>query len=101
MELKVRKVGGPDQRRQIVYHAVVDAFFFALAWDSRRPDPSGSMRGTTLLIEEKSLDTVRITLERNGPSLQMRQEHRRDANVIVDDLRFCEAHFWIQHLVEV
>jgi hypothetical protein len=31
----------------------------------------------------------------------MRQQHRRDADVIVDDLRLGEAGLGIQHLVEI
>jgi hypothetical protein len=42
-------------------------------------------------IEKLTVDAIGVALERDRPALEMREDERRDASVIVDDLAFREA----------
>src|ERR1051325_8407923 len=59
------------------------------------------MRRAVFFVKELRVHPVGISLHRQRPIAQMGQEHRRDANVIVDHLTFGESDFGIKHLVEV
>jgi hypothetical protein len=59
------------------------------------------VRGALLLVEEEAVHTIRISLQGDRAVFQMRQKHRRDANVVVDDLPFRKTRRRIQHLIEV
>src|SRR5947207_9335902 len=63
--------------------------------------PTRPMRRAIFFVEERLIDTVRVPFHGERPVLQMRQQHRRNANVVVDYLTFRESGFRIEDLVEV
>src|SRR5215210_4614699 len=95
MQLEVGQVGHPDQRRQVVANAVLDAS------DLARGHPLWPVRGAVLLVEELPLDAVRVALQREGATAQVRQQRRRHARVVVDHLALGDAHRRVHHLVQV
>ena len=99
VELEVREVGEPDERGQVVREREVD-----------RPPagghrhglyPVGPVGGRLLLVEVLLVDPVRVALEGERVVPEVRQQHRRDARVVVDHLALGEADLGIEHLVEV
>src|SRR5204863_9465415 len=54
-----------------------------------------------LLVEVLSLHSVGIPFERERPIAQVRQQGRRDAQVVVDHLRLGEAGPWVEDLGEI
>ena len=59
------------------------------------------MTRTVLFVEKHSGDAVGIALESERASRQMWQQHRGDADVVVDDLSLGEAALGVEDLVEV
>src|SRR5256885_6459978 len=68
--------------------------------DDGRLEPIGTVTGTALLVEVPGFDTVRITLQRQRPLGQVRQQHRRNGLVVADDLTLGEP-TGVEDLVEV
>jgi hypothetical protein len=99
VQLEVGQVREPDDRRQVVADAEVDEL--RAHRHSLAPDPIGSMGRTLLLVEVPALDTVGIALERQRAIAQMRQQDRRDARVVLDDLALGEPRLGVHHLVQV
>ena len=62
---------------------------------------SGPVRRALLLVEVPALDAVRVALERQGTVAQVRQQHGRDARVVVDHLALGEPDLGIHDLVQV
>src|SRR4051812_48653646 len=54
-----------------------------------------------LLVKERLIDTVRVTLHCERAISQMRKQHRRDADVIIDHLPLGEPGFRVKDLVQV
>ena len=67
----------------------------------RRLHPFRAMDRTIFFVEKLCLHSVWVTLHRERAIFQMRKKHRRDANVVIDDLTFGEAGLRIQNLVQV
>src|SRR5439155_22059329 len=52
------------------------------------------------LVKESSLDSIGIAFQGEGPVFEMRQEGRRRADVIINDLGFGETNSGIKDFVE-
>ena len=63
--------------------------------------PFRAMRRTVLFVEKFAFHAIGISLHGERPIFQMRQKHRRDADVVIDHLSFGESDFRIKHLVQV
>ncbi len=99
VQLQVGEVGEPDERGQVARQREVDR---ALAGHDRHGlHPVGPVRRGLLLVEELLVHAVRVALQRQRAVAQMRQQHRRDARVVVDHLALGEAHGGVEHLVQV
>jgi hypothetical protein len=48
-----------------------------------------------------ALDAVRIADQGHRTAAQVREQHRRDPGVVVEDLALGEAGLWVEDLVEV
>ena len=59
------------------------------------------MSGAPLLEEPFAADAVGEPHHREGPPGEMREHHRPDPGVVVDDLTFGEARGRVDHLLEV
>ena len=59
------------------------------------------MRGAILFVKMHAGDALGVALHGEGAAAQMRQQHRRDADVVINDLRFGEAGGGIHHLLQV
>src|ERR1700746_144767 len=59
------------------------------------------MRRALFFIEEETLHSFWIALKSNRPIFQMRQQRRRNANIIIDYLSLCEPDFRVQDFFEV
>src|SRR5215213_1211486 len=69
--------------------------------DPLRAHPVRAVLRALLLVEELALHAVRIALHRQRPPFEVRQQRRRDARVVVDDLALREAGLRIEDLVQV
>src|SRR5579864_6164649 len=85
------QVRAPNQRREVINQEVPDGRSAATPWHGKGPYPFGLERRCILCIKKLAVDTVGIALERDRQVLEMRQDERRDASVIVDNLALCEA----------
>ena len=101
MQFDGGQVRHPDHRAQIVGKNVVDRAPVALAPDGRGLHPVGPVRGGVLLEEILAVHAVGITLQGERTPLQMRNQHRPDAGVVVNDLPLGEAGCGIQDLVQI
>jgi hypothetical protein len=101
VQLEVGEVGEPHERRQVVAEAEVDRARVVAAPDRRRLHPVGPVARALLLVEVLAGDAVRVALERQRAVVQVRQDGRRDARVVVDQLPLGEAGLGIEDLVEV
>jgi hypothetical protein len=99
--LQVRQIRRPDQRGQIIDHTIVDLSCVASRGNFGRFYPCWPMRWTLLFVKEEPVHAVGITFEGYRPIFQIRQQHRGDANVIIDDLPFRESDVGIKNLFEV
>ena len=74
-------------------------------WTRGRHDPDirDTIRAwfTDAGFEELSFDAIRVALHRQRPVFQMRQKHRRDLDVVIDQLALGEAVLRIKDLVEI
>jgi hypothetical protein len=68
VQLKIRKVGSPDQSGKIIQHAIVDRPAFRLC-DLRRFHPTGSMRWAFLLVKILAVHAIRVPLQGDGAAL--------------------------------
>ena len=59
------------------------------------------MGGTILFVEVHAGDALGISLHGERAAAQMRQQHRRHADVVINDLRFGETSRRIHHLLQV
>jgi hypothetical protein len=59
------------------------------------------MRGAILLVKKLAVDAVGVAFHRERPIFEMRQEDRRDADVVIDYVAFGESDLRIKHLVQV
>ena len=100
MDLQVGKVRRPGQCWKIVDEDVPDGGPAAFARDRKCLHPFRRKARRILFIEEFAAHTVRVALQRHGTVMQMGQQERRDAHVIINDLSFGEAG-WIEDLLRV
>src|SRR4029078_577352 len=73
----------------------------AFAPDLGRLYPFRPMRRAILLIEKLTFHAIWITFHRERAVLHVRPKHRRDADVVVNYLRFGETGLRVKHLVQV
>ena len=59
------------------------------------------MRRTVLFVKEFAFHAIRIALHGERPVSQVRQEHRRDSNVVIDYLPFGESDLRVKNLFQV
>ena len=101
MQLEVGDARDPDERGEVVDHAVADVLLVPLAPDRRGAQPGGPVARAALLVEELAVDAVRVALQRERALAQVGQEHRRDPHVVVDDVPLREPRLRVEDLVEV
>ena len=101
VQLEVSEIRRPNERRQILGKAIIHHAVIALTPDPGCFHPLGPMHRTILFVEKLAFDTIGITFHGERPIFQMWQEHRRNTNVVVDYLSFCEPDLRIKHLVEI
>src|SRR5882724_8341446 len=75
--------------------------FVSIAPDGCGLYPFRPVWRAAFFVEETSIHAFRITLQRQRTILQMRQQDGRDADVIINDLRFGEGDLGIKDLVEI
>ena len=95
VQLEIGEVGQPHERGLVVGQDVVDRPH------ARGLNPVGTVRWRVLLVEELRVDAVGVALERQRAALDVRQDGRRDAREVVDDVALGEAGLGIEDLVEV
>ena len=102
VQLEVGQVGRPDQRRQVARQAEVDRRALRSLDDRRRLHPVGPVRRAAASRRRTCSSTpFGIALQRERPVAQVREQHRRDARVVVDHLALGEPGLGVEHLVEV
>jgi hypothetical protein len=101
VHLEIGEVRQPHDRRQVVGQAVVDLALVLARVHASRPDPVGPVAGALLLVEELTVDAVRIALERQVAAAQVRQQDGRDPRVVLDHLTLGETGRGIEDLVQV
>ena len=101
VQLQRRQVGRPHQLGQVVDQRVRDDFALLAAsaeGERREPDPIRGMAGDVLFEERTGADAVREAHEGHRPILDVRQQQRRDARVVVEDLTLGEPAARVEHL---
>src|SRR4030095_1398672 len=93
--------GARDERVQIVGETIMHYPLVAFAPHLCRLYPFRPMHRAILLIEKLTFHAIWITLHCEGTVLQVRQKHRRNADVVIDHLRLGETGLWIKNLVQV
>src|SRR6266478_4044794 len=73
----------------------------ALRPDGRRLNPFRPVRWAAFLVEKTTFHAIGVTLKRQWPVFQMRQENGRDADIIIDHLPFRETGLRIENLVPI
>ena len=101
MQLEVGQVSSPNECGQIVHEAIVHNPLIAFAPHFCRLHPFWSMCRTVLFVKEFAFHAIRIALHGERSVFQVRQEHRRHANVVIDYLPFGETDFRVKHFVQV
>src|SRR5690606_29344901 len=104
VDLQRGQVGAVDQGGQIGDEravAPVALFGAALGREGHGTDPVGGVRGGVLLVEALPAGAVRVARDGERPVPQVREHHRRDPGVVVDDLRLGEAGVGVEDLVQV
>src|ERR1035441_920117 len=95
------EIGYPNQAGEIVGQNIIDVSLIALAPDGNCLHPVGPVLGGVLLEETFLVNTPGVALEGQGMVGKVRQEHRPDAGVVVNDLAFGKAGGGIENLVKV
>src|SRR5689334_10614629 len=96
VQLQVSKISQPYECWKIRNDAVIHVTIVAFAPDLRRLHPLGAEGRAILFVKMHALNAIRITLQGKGPAREMGQEHRRDPDVIINDLSFGEARFRVE-----
>lgn len=101
MKLEISEIRGPDNRRQIVRHTVMNLGIVAVGPDGRGLYPFGPVGGAAFLVEKTSGDAIGVTLKRERPVFEVGEQDGRDADVIIDDLALSETGFGIKNFIEI
>ena len=72
-----------------------------MARDGSRLDEGWPRSGTLLLVEERRFDAVGVTLHRQRPALEVREQERRNLDVVRDHLALAESGLWVINLFQV
>ena len=100
MYLEIRKIRQPSQSGAVVDQDVSDVGSTAPPRHWKGFYPCRRELRRIFLVKMLSVNSVRITLERDGPVFQVRKEEAGDANVIIDDLALGESRR-VQHLFQI
>lgn len=87
MKLERRNTGCPRQGANLADHDVMDLRFATSAPNRVSLHPIGRKAGSILLPEKFPAGLIGIALQTDAAVVKMWQEKRRDANVVIDDLR--------------
>ena len=99
VQLERSEIREPDERREVLDDA---AALTAVRLERlRRPDPVGVVRGAALLEEPLTLRAIGRAHEGRRPAGQVRQHHRRNPAVVVDDVGLAETRLGVELFVEV
>src|SRR5579884_734866 len=101
MEFQIGEIDGPNQRGDIIHHAKVYIIFVMLAIYGHGLDPIGAKSRTFLFIKERRFHAVWVALESERTVFKMRQHHRRDAKVIINDLSLGKTGPGIKNLAQI
>src|SRR5690348_5837070 len=101
MQLQIGEVSRPYQSGNVLCKTKLDVIVAAVAPDRRGLHPVRTMLWAALLVEEHSVHAFRIAFECKRAAVEMRQQHRRNADEVVDHLPLSESHRRIQNFIEV
>ena len=101
MQLQCRHVCGPCQRAHVVDENVIDSRAAFAPWNRESFYPIGREPRRIFFVERLVVNSVRVTLQRYWPILEMRQQILRDAFVIIDNVRLGDLSRGIENLVRV
>ena len=104
VQLQRGQVRDVDEGRQLVDDHEVDLVAVLGRAGARQPRGAHPFRKPArhvLLEEERRVDAVRVALAGQRPAVQVGEQERRDAGVVVEHLPLAEARLGVEHLVEV
>jgi hypothetical protein len=101
VDLQVGHICRPDERGQIVDQNVVDYRFFTGSRDGIGLNPPRRERWGVFFVKILAIDSVRESLHRDRPVLEVRQNIAANSSVIVDDLAFGESNPGVHDLIEI
>ena len=100
VQVDAAEVDDPEQRRQVLDHREIDHAARAVR-DRAGLDPLGPRRRRALHEERLAGGAVGIALHHHRPIDQVRQQHRRDVGVVLQQVALGEAELGPERLVEV
>src|SRR6266849_52953 len=99
IEIDAAEVDEPHQRRQVLYDRKVDD---ALVVRNRADvDPLRARLRRALHVEEVALRAVRVTLHHHGPTLDVREQPRRDVRVVLKEMTLRQLQIFPEELFEI
>jgi hypothetical protein len=101
VELDAAEVDHPGQTPEVGDDGEVGGAPAAREDDVHGLEPVRVRVGHALLVEEVSLDSVRVALHLHGPALDVVQDARRQVEVVVDEVAFRQAGAGEVDLVEI
>ena len=102
VEFEIRKIRGPDKCSQVVQNTIVDALSFVLlAGNCCGLNPFRPVNRALFFVEENSFHTVWVPLQSDRSVFEVWHQHRRNSNVVVDNVCFCESAARIEYLLEI
>src|SRR6185312_2296628 len=100
VEIDAREIDDPQQRREILHHRKVD-YAAGPMFDRTRFDPLRARRWRALHEEALARDAVRVALHDHRPIAKMREQNRRDRDVVAKEVGLGAAIARPEYLVEV
>src|SRR5215472_16592011 len=101
MQLEICKIGQPDQAGKVLHHTIIHETFIAITPDLGCLHPLRAIRGAILLVKMKLVYAFGIAFESEGTSGKVRQEHRRNAHEIINDLALGETYRGEEDFIQI
>src|SRR5215472_14096719 len=101
MQLEICKIGQPDQAGKVLHHTIIHETFIAITPDLGCLHPLRAIRGAILLVKMKLVYAFGIAFESEGTSGKVRQEHRRNAHEIINDLALGETYRGVEDFIQI